>query len=94
MPRADTYLRDFCFLELSHPDANKAAALQAWASLVGCEAGMITVFGDNLNDLGLFSAAGYRIAVGNAHRDLRSLADEVIASNDEDAIAHYLAPYL
>ncbi len=83
----DTHLPDFWFLELSHPHANKAAALQAWASLVGCEAGMVTVFGDNLNDLGLFAA-------GNAHRELQSLADEVIASNDEDAVAQYLARHL
>lgn len=90
----DTYLHDYWFLELSHPDANKAAALQAWASLVGCDAGMVTVFGDNLNDLGLFAAGGHRIAVKNAHRELKSRADEVIASNDDDAVAHYLARHL
>lgn len=90
----DTYLPDFWFLELSHPHANKAAALQAWASLVGCEAGRVTVFGDNLNDLGLFAAGGHRIAVGNAHSELQSLADEVIASNDEDAVAQYLAQHV
>lgn len=90
----DTYLEDYWFLELSHPDANKAAALQAWASLVGCRAELVTVFGDNLNELGLFASGGHRVAVRNAHPQLRSRADEVIGSNDEDAVAGYIARHL
>lgn len=87
----DTYLSNYRFLELSHPDANNAAALEAWASLVGCRAELVTVFGDNLNDIGLFASGGHRVAVGNAHSQLRSRADEVIGSNDEDAVADYIA---
>lgn len=90
----DTYLQDLWFLELSHPEANKAAALQVWASLVGCDAGMVTVFGDNLNDLGLFSVGGHRVAVANAHRELQWRADEVIGANDEDAVAQYISRHL
>jgi len=86
----DTYLRDFFFLEISHPEANKEAALDAWVSMVGCERNDVTVFGDNLNDVGLFARSGRRIAVANAHAELKSIADEVVGSNDEDGVAHYI----
>jgi len=48
-------------------------------------------FGDNLNDLGLFAAAGQRVAVANAHPDLKAMADRVVASHDENGVARYIA---
>jgi len=81
-------------LELCHPEGNKAQALRAWSAMLGCDPRMVTVFGDNLNDLGLFAVAGHRVAVRNAQSELKSLADEVIGSNDEDAVAHYIARHL
>jgi len=77
----DTYLRDYYFLEISHPHANKEDAMKTWASLVGCLPSDVTVFGDNLNDIGLFRGAGKRIAVANAHQELRSMANEIIGTN-------------
>lgn len=90
----DNYLHDYWFLEFSHLEANKAAALRVWSLLVGCDAKLVTVFGDNLNDMGLFTAAGRRVAVGNARQELQVVADEVIGSNDEDAVALYIAQHL
>lgn len=87
----DIYLREYYFLEISHPSANKRSALLTWASLVGCDPAEVTVFGDNLNDLGLFAAAGQRVAVANAHPDLKAMADRVVASHDEDGVARHIA---
>lgn len=86
----DTYLKDYYFLEISHQDANKEAAMKTWTSLIGCFPSKVTVFGDNLNDIGLFAQAGYRIAVANAHADLKAMADETIGSNDEDSVANFI----
>ena len=87
----DTYLRDYYFLELSHPKANKEDAMKAWAPLVGCSPTDVTVFGDNLNDIGLFRGAGKRLAVANGHDDLKAIADDVIAPNNEDGVAQYIS---
>jgi Cof subfamily protein (haloacid dehalogenase superfamily) len=86
----DTYLKDQYFLEVSHPNANKYAGTLKWAELVGCSPQDITVFGDNLNDLGLFKAGGHRLAVSNARSELKEKADQIIASNDQDGVAHYI----
>jgi hydroxymethylpyrimidine pyrophosphatase-like HAD family hydrolase len=39
------------------------------------------------NDVPMLQWAGRSYAVANAHRDVLEVADEVIASNDEDAVA-------
>jgi hypothetical protein len=51
----------------------------------------LTVFGDNLNDIGMFELANKAVAVANSHEDVLALADEVSAfTNEEDAVARYL----
>ncbi|MBP6124992.1 MAG: HAD hydrolase family protein, partial [Phycisphaerae bacterium] len=35
-------------------------------------------------------AAGRAVAVANAHETVKSCADEIIASNDEDAVVRYI----
>ncbi len=77
-------------LELSHPQATKRDMLLALADRVGVSPRSATVFGDNLNDLGMFAAAGRRVAVCNAHPQVRAAADRVIAGNDDDGVAAYL----
>lgn len=90
----DTYLAGFYSLEIYHPEASKKDSLLLWAGELGCTPTDITVFGDNLNDLDLFEAAGRSVAVANAHPDVLRAADEVIAGNDEDGVAKYLAKQL
>ena len=50
----DLYIADHYFLEFSHFMANKQEGLLLWSKLVGCDPTEVTVFGDNLNDIGLF----------------------------------------
>lgn len=87
----DAYIKDHYFLELSHPLANKGEGARLWAKLVGAELADVTVFGDNLNDLGMFGAAGTRIAVADAHEQIIQLADRIVATSNEDAVARYIA---
>jgi hydroxymethylpyrimidine pyrophosphatase-like HAD family hydrolase len=90
----DTYLKDQYFLEVSHPLANKGAASLKWAELVDCLPEQVVVFGDNINDIGMFEACGKRFAVSNARPELIKKADSIIASNDEDGVAHYIQELL
>jgi Cof subfamily protein (haloacid dehalogenase superfamily) len=87
----DNYIVDHYFLEFSHPEANKQIGLRLWAELVGCSSEEVTVFGDNLNDRGMFLEAGHKVAVANAHPEIIVLADEIIRSNDEDGVSSYIA---
>lgn len=86
----DNYIEDHYFLELSHIRANKREGALLWCKLVGCDPAELTVFGDNLNDKGLFEAAGRRVAVANAHPELIAMSHEVALSNNDDGVARYI----
>lgn len=47
-------------------------------------------FGDDFNDIPMMQAVGYGVAMGNASDDVKKLAKEVIATNDEPGIAEFL----
>jgi hydroxymethylpyrimidine pyrophosphatase-like HAD family hydrolase len=47
----------------------------------------VVAFGDMPNDLPMLAWAGHAVAVANAHPDVRQMADEITASNDDDGVA-------
>ncbi len=53
----------------------------------------VMVFGDQLNDIDIMEYAGIGIAVGNAADKVKAIADYVVASNNEDGPAVFLADY-
>ena len=79
------------FLTLLHPEGDKAHAMQKVMEYLERDHEEITVFGDTVNDLGMFKLAGTSVAVSNALDEVKAVADLVLPhSNDEDAVAKYL----
>jgi Cof subfamily protein (haloacid dehalogenase superfamily) len=79
------------FLTISHPRGDKAYALEEVAEFTGSDLSDTTVFGDSINDLGMFAKAGRAVAVANALDEVKSAADIVLEhTNDEDGVAQYL----
>lgn len=79
------------FLTILHPLSDKAHALGKVHEYLNVEAKNTTVFGDGLNDIGMFKLAGTAIAVNNALDAVKAEANIVLdESNDEDAVAKYL----
>ena len=84
----DTYQEDY-WLEIFPKGASKAEAMRKVMRLAGCDG--LVVFGDSLHDLSGYKAADECYAVSNASEDLKAAATAVIGSNDEDAVAGWLA---
>jgi len=79
------------FLTILHPLSDKAHALGKVLEYLNIESKDTTVFGDGLNDIGMFKLAGTSIAVNNALDSVKKEATIVLEeSNDEDAVAKYL----
>ena len=79
------------FLTLLHPQGDKAHALEKVMEYMERDAENITVFGDSVNDIGMFKLAGTAVAVSNALNEVKAVADVVLPhSNDEDGVAKYL----
>ncbi|MCI8443508.1 MAG: HAD family phosphatase [Provencibacterium sp.] len=79
------------WLEIMPQKATKARAARKLRQLWGCE--RLVCFGDAINDLPLFEEADASYAVSNAVPALRAAASGVIASNDEDGVALWLAEH-
>jgi Cof subfamily protein (haloacid dehalogenase superfamily) len=46
--------------------------------------------GDSYNDFPLLEAAGLKVAMGNAHPELKEIADITVPSNEEDGVAYLI----
>jgi hypothetical protein len=79
------------FVEICPPGVDKGTGLAVVAEALGVDPKDVLVFGDMPNDIPMFSWAGWgRVAVGNAHPSVLTLADEVTLTNDEDGVAVWL----
>ncbi|MEU2902699.1 HAD family hydrolase [Streptomyces globisporus] len=74
-------------VELAPRGVDKGTGLATAAELLGIGAERTVAFGDMPNDLPMFAGSGLRVAMGNAHPELRAAADEVTLPNAEDGVA-------
>jgi len=82
---------DGWFLTILHPEGDKAHALSKVMEYLERDTNDVTVFGDSVNDIGMFKLAGTSVAVSNALDEVKAVADVVLPhSNDEDGVARYL----
>ena len=72
----------------------KGAALKVICEKLRIPLSQTVAFGDDWNDISLLTAAGIGVAVENALPEVKTAADEVCASNEEDGPAHWLEEYL
>lgn len=81
-------------LEIMNIKAGKGNALRDLANMLGIDPQDTISIGDSDNDSSITEAAGLGLAVSNACDGLKAIADEIICSNEEHAIAYVLAHYL
>jgi hypothetical protein len=66
-------------IHLKSKDVDKGAGLFRIAGLMGIDASDFAAIGDSENDIQMLAAAGFGVAVGNAHPALATAADLVTA---------------
>jgi Cof subfamily protein (haloacid dehalogenase superfamily) len=82
------------YLDVTHPLANKGAAVSALSKRLDIPLAQIAVIGDGGNDIPMFERAGLSIAMGNASSEVRRHADFVTESNDDEGFAHAVERYV
>ncbi|MCC0578528.1 HAD family hydrolase [Streptomyces californicus] len=73
---------------------SKATGLSLAARRLGVKAADTIAFGDMPNDIPMFGWAHHGVAMANAHDDLKAVAHEITASNEDDGIAVVLEELL
>jgi len=82
------------FLEVTHPEANKGAALLYLAGKLGIDQSEIIGIGDNHNDLELIQTAGLGVAMGNSVQELKDNSDYIALTNNEEGVLHVLEKFV
>jgi Cof subfamily protein (haloacid dehalogenase superfamily) len=84
----DIYSPDLWYLEIHNDKATKQSGTEYLRDAYGFE--HIVGFGDNLNDLPMFSACDVKVAVENANPDVKTAADYICEANDNDGVAKWI----
>lgn len=78
------------YIEMSAAGVSKATALQDLCEQWGVSPDSVAAVGDARNDLPMLAWAGTALCPSNAAQLVRAVADRVLESNDDDAVARYL----
>ena len=83
---------DAQWLEIMPQEATKAHAIGKLKEMLGCD--KVVSFGDGVNDTDMFRISDECYAVESAVPELKTMATAVIAGNDADGVARFLADRL
>ncbi len=75
------------YLDITHKQANKGAALHWLAQRLGLDTHQIATMGDQPNDTLMFAQSGLSIAMGNASEAVRKKAAKVTESSEAEGFA-------
>ncbi|THF77108.1 HAD family hydrolase [Cohnella fermenti] len=81
-------------IEVNPRGINKASGLREVCRMLGIRMEEVIACGDSLNDLKMIQAAGLGVAMGNAQDIVKSAADWVTGTNDEDGVAKVIQTFL
>ena len=73
-----------------HNDANKGRGVQRLVEMLNVSEENVIVFGDDINDIEMFSLFDNSVSMANADEDIRRLTKYVTKSNDENGITYCL----
>lgn len=85
----DTYEKGVIWYEIFSRNASKASALLQVMELT--HADRLVCFGDNTNDISMIKAADLGVCVSNGCSELKEIADRVIGSCEDGAVAKFIA---
>lgn len=82
------------WLDITNKDVNKGKAVSEIQRYLGIKKEETVIFGDNHNDIPMFSFAKYGFAVKNAREEVIDVADYITDSNKDDGVLNILEKIL
>lgn len=81
-------------LEFMCEGVSKGEGLKKVCEYCGVDISETVAAGDELNDLSMIKAAGLGVAMGNAHEEIKSAADYITLTNDENGLADMINKFM
>lgn len=82
------------FLELMPLNVDKAASLQRLLEYLDMDREEMIACGDGFNDTTMIAFAGLGVAMENAQKSVKKIADYIAPSNDDDGVAHVVNKFV
>lgn len=81
-------------IQVNHVEADKFHGVEALRKIIGVSREETLAIGDGDNDVALFRNAGIKIAMGNATDSLKTQADYIVASVEQDGFAEAMSKFV
>jgi hydroxymethylpyrimidine pyrophosphatase-like HAD family hydrolase len=81
-------------LTITHKNGSKEHGIKQLIKTLGFAKEEIIAVGDGMNDLPLFKACGFRVAMGNANPELKAIADYVAPNVEDDGIVDVIEKFI
>lgn len=78
------------YLEIIVKDTNKGSSLEYIANQLNIKKEEVMVIGDNYNDISMIEYAGMGVAMGQSDSEIKSKAQFISLTNDDDGVAYAL----
>ncbi len=78
------------FYDVVYTGMNKGSGITKLLEILNISKNDCIAIGDHVNDISMFKAVKYKIAMGNAYDELKKKADYITKSNDEDGVKYAL----
>lgn len=85
---------DFIDVHITNSESTKKHAIQELLKIISVKKEKVIGIGDSLNDMPLFESVGFKIAMGNAPKELKEQADYVAPSVEEDGVADVIEKFV
>lgn len=82
------------FLEFLDKGVDKGVGVSLIAKKLGIESKEVIAIGDAGNDIAMIQYAGLGVAMGNATDDVKSVADYITLTNEENGVAHVIEKFV
>jgi len=82
------------FTMIMHEDAGKYNAVAALAKYWGIKSAEIAAFGDDVIDMCMLEYCGIGIAMGNATDEVKSIADYICDTNENDGVTKWIEEHV
>ena len=81
---------DIPWYKFSSSLATKENAIRYISEKLNISTEEMIAFGDDFNDIGMLKLCGKGIAMGNAIKEVKAVANDITKTNNEDGVAYYL----
>lgn len=82
------------FLEFTEAGVDKGTSLHHLIQQLGIQQEEVIAIGDSYNDLAMITFAGLGVAMGNAHDDIKQIANFVTDTNMNDGVAKVVEAFI